>query len=894
MSWLRRLFGRASLETDLDKEMRFHLDQHAEDLVARGHSPAEARRRARLELGGMEQVKEECRDARGTRWVEDVVHDARYAVRSLARQPGFAATALLTLALGTGATTLIFTIINGVLLKPLPYADAGRLIVLQEKTDYSTRFGDLWAFSKPNYTDVKRDATAVDVAAFLYSGGTISTGKQAEYVDGFAVSADLFPMLGVAPVRGRAFSPEEDRPAGQPVAMISDSMSKTFFGGADAAIGRQIAFEEKSYTVIGVTPPGFKLEGGLSLQGEPGVFLPLGQQTAPFLARRDRHGLRVWGRLKPGAGIGDARTQLSVIGSRLAQQYPDSNKGRTFIADPLRPQLGQSLSGFLTNTQSTLWLLLGAVALLLLIACVNVGSLLLARSVARERELAIRMALGAGRARLVRQCLTESAVLSVFGGALGVFVATLLLPPFLAFWPGGLPRAADVQVDWRVLSFTFAVSLMNGLAFGLVPALRAPVKNVDQTLRAASRTVAGGSRRLHSMYVVSELALATILVASAGMLARTMVRLSSVDAGIDASNVLTGRMALAPSTLKSPDAIRAAWDRILSSAHEVPGIEAAAVVDTLPMRDGNNVIGYSTVSGQSPTDPQQPTVLSTCVTPEYLKVMRTPLRAGRFFTDADRIGSPRVVVIDEVMAQKAFAGEDPIGKRIWIDLGAEPWTVIGVVAHVRYWGLATDDQAPVREQLYYPFAQVPDNFLPRWSQLMSIVVRTQTEPLAVLAALRNSVRGTTGDHVIYQVRTMEQLAASSIARQKFLLLLFGILAALALALACVGIYGVLAYLTRQRAPEIGIRMAMGANPQRVVRMVMQQSLLMIGAGVAIGTVGTVAAVRVLVRVVEGVQTADISSYAGAIAVLTAAALIASFLPARQASRVDALQALRQE
>jgi len=655
-------------------------------------------------------------------------------------------------------------------------------------------------------------------------------------------------------------------------------------------------FDEKIYTIIGIAPPGFKMEGGLSLQGDPGIFLPLGQQTASFLERRDRHGLRVWARLRSGAGLGDARTQLSVIGSRLAQQYPDSNKGRTFIADPLRPQLGQSLSGFLTNTQSTLWLLFGAVTLVLLIACVNVASLLLARAVSRERELAIRMALGAGRARVVRQCLTESAVLSVLGGAMGVLVAMLSLPAFLAFWPGGLPRADEVHVDWRVLAFAFGMSLISGLAFGLAPALRAPVRNVERVLRTASRTATGASRRLHAVYVVFELALATILLASAGMLARTMVRLSAVDPGIDISNVLTGRMALAPSTLKNPDAIRAAWDRIVSSGHDVSGIEAVAVVDTLPMREGNNIIGYSTVPGKSPTDAQQPMVLSTCVTPEYLKVMRTSLRAGRFFTDGDRIGKPRVVVIDDVMAQKAFPGEDPIGKPIWIDLGSEreSWAVIGVVAHVRYWGLATDDQAPVREQLYYPFAQVPDRFLARWSQLMSIVVRTQTEPVSVLAPLRNAVRGATGDQVIYQVRTMQQLAASSIARQQFLLLLFGILAALALLLACVGIYGVMAYLTSQRVPEIGIRVALGATPQCVVRMVLRQSVQLIIAGVAVGTAGTAAAVRVLVRVVEGVQTADSISFVGMIVILTAAALIASFIPARRASRVDALQALRQE
>ena len=894
MSWFWRLFNRKKMDAQLEKEMYFHVEQHTQDLMERGYAPDEAHRQALIALGGAEQVKEECRDARGTRRLEDLAQDVAFALRSLWQKPGFAAIALLTLALGTGATTAIFTLIDGVLLKPLPYANPDRMLVLQEKTDYKTALGDLWAFAYPNYADCKRDARGLDLMAFLYNGGTVSTAKNAEFVDGYEVSSDVFPLLGVRMARGRAFLPEEDRPGAPPVAILGYGIWQRLFGGDENALGKQVTFDEKTYTIVGIAPPGFQFEGGLELEGEPGLFTPLGQDTAPFLSRRDRHGLVVWAKLHPGTSLNDARSQLSVIGTRLARQYPDSNKGRTFIADPLRPEVGDSLPGFANNTRSTLWLLFGAVTLVLLIACVNVASLLLARAVSRERELAIRVALGASRARVIRQCLTESAVLGLVGGGLGIILAFLALGPFIKFWPGGLPRAGEVHLDWRVMLFGFGVSLVSGLLFGLAPALRVPVRNVEQALRAGARSVAGASRRLHSSYVVSELALAVVLLVSAGILARTLLRLSSVDPGIDIHNVFTGRMALAPSTLKDPAATRAAWDKVLFSAHQIPGVEAVSLVDTVPMREGSNRINYSTKPGIAPTDPNQPTVLANSVTPDYLKVMRIPLREGRFFTEEDRLNSPRVAVIDDVMAAKAFPGEDPIGKPVWLDLGSDPWTVIGVVGHVRYWGLAGDDQAQVRAQLYYPFAQVPDGWLRRWSELMSIAVRTNVDPLSVLAPLRQAVRGATGDQVIYQVRTMEQLASRSIARQRFLFLLFGLFAALALLLACIGIYGVLAYLTSQRVPEIGVRIALGANPTRVLRMVMRQSLQMIAIGVVIGSMGALGAARVLGRLVEGVQTTDIASFILTLAVLVAAALLASFIPAHRASRIDPLKALRQE
>jgi len=879
MTWWNRLLRRKQMEEQLEKELRFHLEQHTADLIARGYDPSEARRQARLALGGPAQVKEECRDARGTRWLEDLWQDLRYALRTLRQKPGFAAVALATLALGIGATTLMFTVINGVVLKPLPYREPDRLVKLQEKTDFSTQWGDLWAFTYPNFIDCKSGSRSLDLGAWRYGGGTVSGSGSAEYVDSREVSADLFPLLGVTPIQGRAFRPDEDRLGTPPVVIISYGLWQRLYGGNAAVIGMPLVFDEKSYTIVGIAPASFRLGD------EADVFTLLGQDTSPRMQNREAHGVQVWARLRPGAKLAQPQAELTLIGRQLAEQYPKSNKGRTFIAEPLRPDVG--------DVRSTLWLLLGAVSLVLLIACVNVASLLLARAVSRERELAMRVALGAGRGRLVRQCLTESAVLGLSGGLLGILLASAGIRPFVTYWPGSLPRVEEVHLDWHVLLFALAASLASGLLFGLAPALRAPARELEQTLRAGARTLAGSSRRMHSGFVISEIALAVVLLVSAGMLGRMLLRLSSLHPGLNIQNVLTARTALSPATLTNPAQIRTAWDDILDRARSVPGVQSIATVDTVPLREGNNQIGYRTSPDAQP-DNQQPLVLASSVSPDYLKVMGIPLRQGRFFDQHDRMDSEPVVVIDDVMAQEAFRGQEPLGKHLWIGLGTDPLRVVGVVGHVRYWGPAGDDQARVRAQLYYPFAQVPDKLLRRWSELMSIAVRTSTEPLSVIEPLRRAVRGATGDQVLHEVQTLDRLASDSLARQRFLLLLFSVFASLALMLACIGIYGVLAYLTSQRVPEIGVRIALGATARDVVGLVIRQSFGMIFLGVGVGIAGAWAAGRVLMRLVEGMQSTEPLSFAIMIPVLVIAALFASFVPARRASRVDPVKALRQE
>jgi predicted permease len=879
MTWWKRLSRRTQMEAQLEKELSFHLKQHTAQLIDSGIAPDEARRQARLALGGPEQVKENCRDARGTRWLEDFLQDTRYALRTFRRNPGFTVIALLILSLGIGATTVMFAVINSVLLRPLSYPQSDRLLTLRVSTE---QIGELWGFSNFDFGDIKRESKTVTLAAWAYAGGTISGRGEPEYVNGRNISADLFSTLGISPVQGRAFSQDEDRPGGAPVAMISYGLWQRDFGGQQSAIGEPLVYEGKPYTIVGVAPAGFQLDG------DADVFTPLQQRknTDPRMQNRRARFLHVLARLQPGFGLAEARAELALIAQHLAAEYPQSNSALGMTAYPLQKELVGDIG-------STLWLLLCAVALVLLIACVNIASLLLARAVSRERELAMRVALGAARSRLARQCLTESAILGLGGGLLGVVLALLSVNPFVAFWPGNLPRAEEVHLDWRVLIFAVIASLVSGLLFGLAPALRVPVHNVEQTLRAGARSITGSSRRLHSAFVISEIALAVVLLVSAGMLGHTLLALSSLDPGFNVHNVITAHFALSPTILENPEQIRQAWQDVLDRARRVPGVESATLADIIPMRVGENSLPYWT-SATPPPPNQEPIALASCISPDYLKVMDIPLRKGRFFNEHDRIGSEPVIVIDDNLAEHAFGTQDAVGKRIWIPAMSGSVLVVGVVGHVRHWGLASDDQSRVRDQMYYPFAQVPAPLLHLFSSVMSIAARTNVPPLNVVDPLRRELRGAANDQALYEVHTMEELVSASLARQRFLLLLFGIFAGLALLLACIGIYGVLAYLTGQRVPEIGVRMTLGAKPLDIIRMVLGESLAMIFVGVGVGTLAAVAAGRILNRLVEGMRSADASTFAITIPILVIAALFASFVPARRASRIDPATALRQQ
>src|SRR6266478_1464628 len=880
MTLWQRLWRRRKMEEQLEKELRFHLDQHASELIAQGHSPNEAKLQARLALGGPEQVKEKCRDARGTRWLEDLLQDTRYAPRTFRQNPGFTLVALLILSFGIGATTVMFAVINSVLLRPLSYPEPDRLVTLRLFTE---QIGELWGFSNLDFGDAKRESLTLALAAWTYGGGTISEPGEPEYVNGRQISAELFSTLRISPVQGRAFRPDEDRPGAAPVAIISYGLWQRDFGGEPSAIGKSLVYDGKTYTVVGIAPVGFQLDG------DADIFTPLEQRqdTDPRMQNRRARFLRVMARLRPRFGWAEARVELALIARHLAEEYPKSNAGLSMIPYPLQKEL-------VGDVGSTLWLLLCAVGLVLLIACVNIASLLLARAVSRERELAIRVALGAGRGRLARQCLTESAMLGLGGGLFGVGLASVSIHPFVAFWPGSLPRAEEVHLDWRVLAFAVGASLLSGLLFGLAPALRVPVRGGEQMLRAGARSIAGSSRRLHSALVISEIALAVVLLVSAGMLGRTLLALSFLDPGFNVHDVIAARFALSPATLGNPEQVREAWQDVLDRARRVPGVDSVTLADIIPMREGENSLPYWTTATPPPPN-HEPVALASCVSPDYLRVMGTPLRQGRFFNERDRIGSEPVVVIDENLAQHAFGTKDALGKRIWIPaMSPSPVLIVGIVGHVRHWGLAGDDQSRVRDQMYYPFAQVPSPLLHFFSSIMSIAARTTIPPLKVVEPLGQQLRGAAGDQVLNEIRTMEQLVSASLARQRFLLLLFGIFAGLALLLACIGIYGVLAYLTGQRVPEFGVRMTLGATARDVMRLVLGESLVMIFVGVGVGILAALAAGRILNRLVEGMRPADVATFAITIPVLIIAALFASFVPSRRASRVDPVSALRQQ
>ena len=878
MNWWFRLYRRKQMEDQLERELSFHLDRHAGDLIERGYAPGEAQRQARLALGGREQVKEKCRDARGTRWLEDMAQDARYALRAFRQKPGFAAITVLILALGIGATTVMFAVVNSVLLRPLPYPDSGRLVTLHGFTE---QFGEFWGFSSPNFRDLKDESRSLAIAAWTYGGGTISEPGQPEYLGGRLISANLLTVLGIQPLHGRVFRAEEDRPGAAPVALISYELWQRRFSGDPSAVGRTFVFDGKTYTIAGIAPAGFQLSG------DADVYTPLGQNTDRRMQNRAANFIHAVARLQPGAALAEAQSEIAVIAGRLSREHPESNQGITLRARPLQQEVVGDIRG-------TLWLLLAAVGLVLSIACVNIASLFLTRAISREREMAMRVALGAGRGRLMRQCLTESALLGICGGLLGILFAAAGLHPFVTFWPDGLPRAEEIRLDSTVLLFAIGMSLLSGLLFGAVPALRVPLRGVEQALRAGGRTIAGSSRRLHGAFTVSEIALAFVLLVCAGMLGQALLRLSSLDPGLDTHNILTAHFALSPSALANPSQLRSAWQDVLDRTRRVPGVEFAALADIVPMREGENSLSYRTTPAPLPPN-EEPFALASSVTADYLKVMGIPLREGRFINEHDRPDSEPVVVIDENLARHAFGGQSAVGKRLWVRaMGNAPVQVVGVVGHVRHWGLAGDDQSRVRDQMYYPFSQVPVPLLRFFSSVMSITVRTKTPPLNLVEPLRFELRGAGRDQALYEIRTMEQLVSQSLARQRFLLFLFGVFAGIALILASIGIYGVLAYLTGQRIPEIGVRMSLGATVRDVMWLVLRQCLQMALAGLGAGVLAALAAARVLQQVVQGMQPAHATTFAIMIPLLLAAALAAGFVPAIRASRIDPVRALRQE
>jgi predicted permease len=765
------------------------------------------------------------------------------------------------------------------LLKPLAYTQPESLVTLHVQAE---KRGDRWGFSYPDFLDCQRDCRSFEgVAAWTYGGATISAPGDPEYVDGRLISSDLLTVLRLPVVMGRTFLPTEDQVGGAAVAIISTRLWQRRYGANPDAVGMSLTYDGKAYTVVGVAPPSLQLDGNAD------VFTPLGQRTEPRMRWRAAHFIHVAARLRNGVTISEAQAELALMSARLAKQYSDSNAGITLVPHSLQSELVQ-------DVRPTLWLLLSAVSVVLLIACVNVASLLLTRVVSREHEFALRLALGAPKRRLFSQCLSESGLLGICGGLLGLLLATIGTRPFLRFWPERLPRADEVHVDWRVLLFAITTSILTGLIFGLMPVLRANKSAIEETLRSRSRSIAGNGRRPLSVFVVCQIALALVLLSAAGILGRTLLRVASLSPGIDIRDTLAARVAISPTVLSNPAQARAAWQELAENLRRVPGVESVALTDIVPMREGENVLGYRATATPPPPN-QEAEALASAVTPDYLQVMRLPLLRGRFFDENDGLGSPQVIVIDENLAHRAFGAQDPVGKPLWIQgLGDRPVQVVGVVGHVRHWGLAGDDLSSVHDQCYYPLAQVPDPLVRFFSSVLSVVVRTKVPPLSTVDALQRQARGATGDQTLYEIRTMEQLVSASLARQRFLLFLFAVFAGLALLLACIGIYSVIAYLMSRRVPEFGVRIALGAHSSDIVRLVLRESLAIISSGIGIGLLTSIATGRVLQRLLPGVQTGQGLILAVVLPALILVALFACYIPARRAAKVDPVVALRYE
>jgi len=807
-----------------------------------------------------------------------LMEDLRYSLRLFRRSPGFTLIAGIALALGIGANTAIFSVVNGVLLRPLPYPEPGRLVMTYE----SGRDWSHGSLAYPNFLDWRRENHSfTDIAAFRGNDFNFTGSGQPEHLHGEYVSASLFPVLGVSPLLGRSFLPQEDRQGAGGVVMLSYGLWKRRFGADRSVLGETLNLNARTYTVVGILASDFRFPE----QGE--LYVPLGQWDSVELNDRETHpGLHAVARLKPGVTLAAAQAEMTSIARRLGEQYPKTNAGRGVAIVPMKDDM-------VSYIRPTLLMLLGAVGFVLIIACANVANLLLARSTARRREFAIRTALGADRKRIVRQLLTESVLLGLGAGALGLLLAFWGTRLILAAIPDSLPHTQSVGMDPFVLLFTLALSALTGVLFGLAPAFHSSSVNPQESLKEGARGSGGGRHRAEGAFVAVEIGLAVVLLAGAGLMIQSIWRLWRVDPGFNTSHVLTAQVALSPSVMSSAPGIRTAYRQILERVDAIPGVQADAITSLIPLSSNDSEIGVWPGLGPQPPPDKLTSVLFYVTTPDYLAVMDIPLLKGRFFTDRDTTASPPVILIDDVMAAKMFPGQDPVGKQIsMMVLGSVQ--IVGVVRHVKHWGLDSDDTAKIRDEMYFPFAQVPDKFMPEIVVGGNLMVRTAQDPLSVLGAVRAQVAGPTADQPLYGAETMEQIISMSLAERRFTMLLLIIFAASALVLASVGIYGVMSYSVTRRTHELGVRMALGATRGDVLRLVVREGMALAVIGMVAGVVTAVGLTRLLASMLYGVRPADPSTLVAVALSLGIVAFLASYVPARRATQVDPMMALRCE
>ena len=874
MNWLRELARRLSMlmhrrqfDADLEEEVRLHLALRQEEQFESGMTADEARAAARRQFGNATYMKEESRIAWGWEWFENMAQDVRYGARMLRKSPGFTAVAILTLALGIGANTAIFSVINGVLLSPLPYKNPKQLVVIKEHD------------SLPNVMDIQRQTRAfsqgggINVEPMDYTGGTEPVQVLVGRVD-----AGFLETLGVQPVLGRIISPGEDVQGGPRLAMVSNHFWQNYLGSDPHAVGNTIQLGGNSYTVIGVMPASFAPP-----VEHADVFVSLWVDDPGGAAERDLHFMHTYWRVKEGVTLAQAQADMAAIDRRLAEQYPAEEKERKSHLVPLHEWL-------VGDVRSALLVLFGAVGLVLLIACANFASLLMMRALAERQELVIRAALGAGRGRLIRKTLTESALLSVFGGAAGLLFAKWGTSMLLALRPENLARLNGIHIDTRVLLFVLVVSLLTGIAFGMAPAWIAARADVAEALKESGRSTTASTmgHSIRRILVISELAVALVLLVGAGLLIKGFSRLRSVNPGFNSSGVITMYLQL-PETRYGKIPRQTQFRReLLTRLDTVPGVQVAMVSD-IPL--GGNYVGHRLViDGRPPVAVGgEPLVQTLSVMGDYFHVMQIPLRAGREFTPLDREGQPLVAIVNEEIVREFFPHEDPIGVRIcWAgDVGPPRWmTVIGVVADVKHSGL----NQPTDPAVYTPFSQNDE----RWRRFMTLAIRARDASPGLVEEVKKQIWSLDGQIPVSDVHAMDELIAVSLAQQRFNMLLLGLFAALALILAAVGIYGAISYSATQRTHEIGIRTALGAQRRDVLRLVMRDGAKIAFLGIAFGIAGALALTRLMASLLFEVKPTDPATFTGVAILLALVALAACYIPARRAMRVDPMVALRYE
>ena len=817
--------------------------------------------------------------------MNSLLQDIRYAVRILSKAPGFTIIAIVTLALGIGANTALFSVVDGVLLNPLPYTQPDRIVAVYTHT----RTFNHSSISYPNFLDwVRENRSFSGLAAFREDDMNITGVGEPERLRTEMISANFFAVLGVKPVVGRTFFAKEDQIGAAPVVLLSEGLWKRKFGGSADAVGKSVSLNGTSYTIVGVIPGDFHYASG-NFRFNTDIFVPIGQWDAPlFRDRRTGMGMDAVGRLAPGVTLAQAQADMDGIAHNLATAYPDVDKGSGVAMLPLRDDVVGNIRPFLL-------VLLAAVGFVLLIACANVANLLLVRATGRAREFAIRAALGAAQTRVVRQLLTESVLLSLVGGALGLLLAAWGTHAALGVLPNALPRSNEIHLNVTVLLFAFGISILVGITFGLVPALKTANPDLHETLKEGGRGGSGARHRTQNTFVVVEMALALVLLIGAGLMIRSLAVLWGVSPGYNPHNALQLNVASALPIGGTPDAIRTAFIQLHDRFAAVPGVQALSLeIGSTPMQ-GDSEVGFWVEGQPKPTnDADMKDALFYSVQPDYLKAMQIPLLRGRFFTADDNQHSAPVIVVDQEFARLAFGNENPIGKRVNLQIIGTTPEIVGIVGHVKQWGLDEGSHSPVLAQFYFPISQVPDQFMPLLARGVSVVVRTTNSPLAVVGGLRSTLEQFNSQLVMYGVQPLDEVVSDSLADRKFSMILLGAFAGLALVLSAIGIYGVISYIVGQRTHEIGIRLALGAHPSDVLRLILGQGTKLALIGIAIGIAAALALTSLMTKIIFGVSAHDPLTFIGVAIVLIAVALAACYFPARRAMRTDPMVALRYE